>query len=127
MKEEYTEDVIATLESTFGELSHKDTLEEAIVSASENAVEDNLEDYLENLMDHTKGSLLEGLDKLNLRVRLRELVTDSVSFMLMSRLGLNAADYFDPEDFREVFQFSTNETLEALGFAASDIAEMALS
>ena len=127
MKPEYTEEVIATLESTFGELSYKDTLEEAIVSAAENAVEDNMEDYLDDLMDSTEGSFLEGLDRLSVSVLYRTCVTNSVAYMMMARLGMNPADYFDSEDFREVTSFTTQDTLTALGVASSDIAEMGLA
>ncbi len=127
MKPEYTEEVIATLESTFGELNYKDTLEEAIVSASENAVEDNMEDYLDDLMDSTEDSFLEGLDRLSVSVLYRTCVTNSVAYMMMARLGMNPADYFDSEDFRDVTNFTTQDTLTALGVASSDIAEMGLA
>ena len=127
MKPEYTEEVISTLESTFGELTYKDTLIEAIVSAAENAVEDNIEDYLDDLLDSTEDSFLEGLDRLNVSVVYRTCVTNSVAYMVMARLGLNPKDYFDSEDFRDVTNFTTHDTLTALGVASSDIAEMGLA
>lgn len=127
MKPEYEAEVIETLENTFGDLRYKGTLEEAIVCAAENAVEDNLYSYTEDLIACKEGSLLDELDDLSIQVRLRQLVTDSVAFMIMARLGLEPMDYFGEEDFTELWEFNTPEVLNALGYATSDIAEMALT
>ena len=126
-KEEYTDAVIETLENTFGELQYKDTLIEAIVSASENATEDNLVDYVHDLMQTKEGSLLEGLDALHTEAVLDIAVTNSVAYMIMARLGINPNEYFDLEDFRGVVNFTTKYTLEALGAASNEIAETALT
>lgn len=127
MKPEYEAEVIETLENTFGDLQYKGTLEEAIVCAAENAVEDNLYSYTEDLIAVRGGSFLEELDELSIHVRLRQLVTDSVAFMIMSRLDLEPMDYFDSEDFTELWEFNTPEVLNVVGFATSDISEMALT
>lgn len=47
--------------------------------------------------------------------------------MLMSRLDIDTEGFFEPDDFRGAVNFTTPETLNALGFAASDIAEMGLT
>lgn len=127
MKPEYTDDVIASLEGTFGELEQKDTLEEAILSAAKNAVEDNLPDYLSDLLASTEDSFLEGLGEDAISALYRECVTNSVAYMLMVRLGIDTREYFEADDFREVTNFTTKNTLNALGFATSDIAEMGLA
>ena len=127
MTPEYEADVIETLESTFGELDEKDTLAGAIFYAAENAVEDNIPDYLQDLIASKDGSLMEELDENTISVEYRSLVVRSVAYMVMERLGIDTADYFDNEDFREIYNFNTPDTLNALGFATSDIAEMALS
>ncbi len=127
MKPEYTDDVIATLEGTFGELERKDTLEDAILSAAENAVEDNLPDYLSDLLASTEDSFLEGLGEDAISALYRACVTNSVAYMLMVRLGIDPSEYFEADDFREVTNFTTKNTLNALGFATSDIAEMGLA
>ncbi|MCM1295927.1 MAG: DEAD/DEAH box helicase family protein [Muribaculaceae bacterium] len=127
MKPEYEAEVIETLENTFGDLQYKGTLDEAIVCAAENAVEDNLYSYTEDLIACKEGSLLEELDDLSIQVRLHQLVTDSVAFMIMARLGLEPTDYFGNEDFTELWEFNTPEVLNAVGLATSDIAEMALT
>ena len=127
MKREYEAEVIETLENTFGDLQYKETLEEAIVCAAENAVEDNLYSYMDDLLAVKNGSFLEELEDLPIQVRLRQLVTDSVAFMIMARLGMEPMDYFDSEDFTELSEFNTTETINVVGFATSDIAEMALT
>ena len=120
-------DVIEALENRFGALDDKGTLEEAIVSAMENAAADNMTDYLDDLQNCRDNSLLEELDELNLSVLYRRLLENSTAYMLMCRCGLEPDEYFDPEDFSEVFNFNTLETLNALGVATRDIAESGLS
>ena len=120
-------DVIEALENRFGTLDDKGTLEEAIVSAMENAAADNMTDYLDDLQDCRNNSLLEELDELNLSVLYRRLLENSTAYMLMCRCGLEPDAYFDPDDFSEVFNFNTPETLNALGVATRDIAESGLS
>ena len=120
-------DVIEALENRFGALDDKGTLEEAIVSAMENAAADNMTDYLDDLQNCRDNSLLEELDELNLSVLYRRLLENSAAYMLMCRCGLEPDEYFDPEDFSEVFNFNTPETLNALGVATRDIAESGLS
>ena len=119
-------DVIETLENRFGALDDKGTLEEAIVSAMENAAADNMTDYLDDLQNCRDNSLLEELDELNLSVLYRRLLENSTAYMLMCRCGLEPDEYFDPEDFSEVFNFNTPETMNALGVATRDIAESGL-
>ena len=120
-------DVIEALENRFGALDDKGTLEEAVVSAMENAAADNMTDYLDDLQNCRDNSLLEELDELNLSVLYRRLLENSTAYMLMCRCGLEPDEYFDPEDFSEVFNFNTPETLNALGVATRDIAESGLS
>ena len=62
----------------------------------------------------------------NIEVMYRELATNSVAYMLMARCGIDTAEYFDREDFGAVVNFNTPQTLNAIGIATSDIAEMAL-
>ena len=127
MKPEYSEDIIDTLESTFGELDDKSSLEAAILSAAKNAVEDNIPDYLSDLLYSVENSLLDGVSEEEISVIYKETVQNSVAYMLMSRLGLDTEGFFEPDDFRGAVNFTTPETLNALGFATSDIAEMGLA
>ena len=118
--------VIETLENTFGDLAEKRTLADAVRSASHNAVADNFPDYLQDLQNCREDSLLEELDDLNLEVFYRDALEVSVAYMLLTRLGLRADDHFDPDEFAHVYDFNTPPTINALGIATSDIAEMGL-
>lgn len=127
MQPEYTDDVIATLESSFGDLEDKDSLAKAIMSAANNAVEDNTPDYIRDLIASTNDTFLEGLGEDSVTAMYKELVTNSVAYMLMTRLGIDTEMYFDDDDFRNVVNFNSDDTLNALGVATSAIAEMGLS
>ena len=127
VREEYAPDIIETLENSFGELEHKEDLGEALLSAAKNAVEDNMPDYLSELKTLTEGSFLEELDELNLEVEYRRAVQNSIGYMLLVHCGLDPSDYFEDEDFRDVLNFNTPQTLNALGVAAGDISQMCLS
>ena len=126
MEPAYTEPVIETLEATFGTLAEKDNLPDAILSASRNAVADNMQDYLRDLLDCRGGSMLEELDALNVEVTYRRALQSSVAYMLLTRLSLPATAYILPEDFEDIYSFDTPTTINALGIATSDIAEMGL-
>lgn len=119
-------EVIETLEATFGNLTEKENLADAVRSACHNAVADNITDYLQELRECRKDSLLEELDDLNLEVFYRDALEVSVAYMLMTRLGLRADDYFTADEFAHVYEFNTPPTINALGIATSDIAEMGL-
>ena len=127
VREEYALDIIETLENSFGELERKEDLGEALLSAAKNAVEDNMPDYLSELKSLTEGSFLEELDGLNLEVEYRRAVQNSIGYMLLGRCGLDPSEYFEDEDFRDVTDFNTPQTLNALGVAAGDISQMCLS
>ena len=124
MKPEYTDDVIESLENTFGELENKDSLADAVMSAAKNAVEDNIPDYLSDLMYAADDSFLYGLSEDMITSMYRKAVTNSVAYMMMTRLGIDTEPYFETEDFSVITNFNTPEALNALGIASSDIAEM---
>lgn len=127
MRDEYTAEVIDTLESTFGELNDKETLAVAIESAVRNAVEDNIPDYLTDLLYSVEDSFLDGVSEEEITHIFKTAVRNSVAYMTMTRLGIEAGEYFEPDDLRDVVNFTTPATLNALGYATSDIAEMGLA
>lgn len=127
MQPEYTDDVIATLESSFGDLEDKDSLAKAIMSAANNAVEDNTPDYIRDLLLSTNDTFLEDLGEDSVTAMYKELLTNSIAYMMMTRLGVDTEMYFDDDDFRNVVNFNSDDTLNALGVATGAIAEMGLS
>lgn len=126
MKPEYTDDVIESLENTFGDLENKDSLADTVMSAAKNAVEDNIPDYLSDLMYVAEDSFLYGLSEDMITSMYKKAVTNSVAYMMMTRLGIDTEPFFESEDFSVITNFNTPEALNALGIAASDIAEMGL-
>ena len=121
----YEQAVIERLSDRFGG-AENGGLAEVLMETAKNAVEDNLQDYTAQLKGCVKDSFLEELDDYNIEVMYRELATNSVAYMLMARCGIDTAEYFDREDFGAVVNFNTPQTLNAIGIATSDIAEMAL-
>ena len=125
MDERYEQAVMERLSDRFGDVESTD-LASALMETAKNAVEDNLQDYFSQLKDCTKDSFLEELDDFNIEVVYRRLAANSVAFMLISRCGLDTNEFFDREDFADIVNFNTPATINAIGVATSDIAEMAL-
>ena len=125
MDERYEQAVMERLSDRFGDVESTD-LASALMETAKNAVEDNLQDYFSQLKDCTKDSFLEELDDFNIEVIYRRLAANSVAFMLISRCGLDTNEFFDRDDFADIVNFNTPTTINAIGIATSDIAEMAL-
>ena len=71
-------------------------------------------------------SFLYGLSEDMITSMYKKAVTNSVAYMMMTRLGIDTEPFFESEDFSVITNFNTPEALNALGIAASDIAEMGL-
>lgn len=126
-KPEYEQAVIETLENTFGELSNKSDIVDAVISAAEIATEDNTVDIVSDLPRAKENSFLEELDDDSISTIYHRLVKNSVAYMLLTRLGIDADEFFDREDFEGAVNFNTVESLNAIGYSTSDIAEIALN
>lgn len=126
-KPEYEQAVIETLENTFGELSNKSDIVDAVISAAEIATEDNTVDIVSDLPRAKENSFLEEFDDDSISTIYHRLVKNSVAYMLLTRLGIDADEYFDREDFEGAVNFNTVESLNAIGYSTSDIAEIALN
>ena len=125
MDERYEQAVIERLSDRFGEIEGSN-LASALMETAKNAVEDHLPDYLAELKNWRTDSFLEELDDLNLEVSYRRLAENSVAFMLFTRCGLDTELFFEREDFADIVNFNTPATVNAIGIATSDIAEMTL-
>lgn len=119
--------VIETLKNAFGELGDSDTLVQAVINASTNAVSDNLTDYFEDLEQSVAESRLEELDDLNRTKTFRDLITNSMVYMLMFRCDIETEGFFEAEDFRTITDFNTPEVVNIIGTAVCEITAMALS
>ena len=126
MRPEYETEVIETIENTFGAVNDTTSIENVVKESIANAVEDNIADYISDFMSLGAGSDIEYLSADEANALYLELVRNSVSYMVMARLGLNADKVYSPDDFAGISSFNSQEVLNAVGIATSDIAEMAL-
>ena len=126
MSAEYEAEVIEHLENSFGELEDSSSFAAALISAAGNAVDDNLPDYLYELAQIRDGSFLDELDDESLEASYRVALKNSVAYMLFTRCGIDTEPFFDGSSFQNVTDFNTPQTTNALGMAASDIAESCL-
>ncbi len=126
LKDEYKDDVLDSLENRFGELEDTDEFFIAVESACRNAVQDNMTDYMADLLSLTENSNLEGLDEDNIRARFQPLLGISVAYTVLTRLGADADLYLGDVDFDSLWEFDTPETINLLGNATSDIAQVVL-
>ena len=126
MRPEFEAEVIETLENTFGAVNDTTSIENVVKESIANAVEDNIADYIIDFMSLGAGSDIEYLSADEANALYLELVRNSVSYMVMARLGLDADKVYSPDDFAGISSFNSQEVLNAVGIATSDIAEMAL-
>ena len=125
VEDRYEADITEALENAFGEVGDG-SLASVIDDTAQNMVDDNILDYLYNLDEAKYGSFLEDFDEDNIRSVFRNTLVSSIGYMMMTRCGINADDFYDPEDFKDLYNFNTHETIIALGSATSEIAEMGL-
>lgn len=125
--EEQQEPVKEALVNTFG-VADGDRKEFAMVilEASLNIAEDNIGDYLPDILLATKDSPLEEIDEFNIRLKMKQLLANSISYMLFLRCGIEPDIYLETRDFQNIRDFHTKELVNLFGVAASDMSEMAL-
>lgn len=125
--EEQQEPVKEALVNTFG-VTDGDRKEFAMVilEASLNIAEDNIGDYLPDILLATKDSPLEEIDEFNIRLKMKQLLANSISYMLFLRCGIEPDIYLETRDFQNIRDFHTKELVNLFGVAASDMSEMAL-
>ena len=119
-------EIIETLENRFGDLENKQSLAESIINSVTNLVEDNFQDYYSDFKSIVTNSYLEELDDLNLELYFKNIMKNSISYMVLKRCGIDPKEYFDVDDFRNIVNFNTIEVISRLGIATSDIAELEL-
>ena len=127
-REEQREPVKEALSNAFG-VTDGDRKEFAMVilESSLNIAEDNIGDYLPDILLATKDSPLEEIDEFNIRLKMKQLLANSISYMLFERCGMEPDIYLETRDFRTIREFHTKELVNLFGVAASDMSEMALS
>lgn len=125
--EENREVVKETLQNTFRVSEDVTGFAEVILQAAQHAAEDNLLDYMPDILAYRQDSFLEELDEHSVEVETRNLLANSIAYMLMVRCGIDSELYLEKEDFRNIRDFHTPELVNLFGSATSDVAEMALA
>ena len=125
VKERYHDEIAQALINSFGEVADGE-LESVIDDTARNMAEENIIDYIAALKESADGSFLEDLDDDNIKVIFSNILSGSIGYMMMTRCGFNADDFYDFEDFKDIFNFNTPSTVISMGVAVSDIAEMGL-
>lgn len=126
IKEEYEQDIIESLEANFGDIDSKESLAQAIINASYNMVVDNMEDYLTSIINHKANSMFENMTDEEIKSIFMTTTWASVSYMMMTRCGINAREEIQTQEFTFIKYFNNQEVLTTLGASVSDIAEMGL-
>ena len=126
IKPEYEEKVIETLQTTFGGETESNQLSENIIINAYNMVTDNIQDYLSSIHQNKKGTILENLSDDEVQNITVATVWASVSYMMMTRCGINAREKINIQEFTFIKEFNNDKIITALGTAISDIAEMGL-
>ena len=127
MQEHQREEILTHLEEVYG-LEEKDTatLQDALMAVAREMVSDNLEEYLDGLEYAVENTYLEDLDEVTIRSDFRQLVTDSVYYMLSRRCGIEPMELLEEEDFMHITDYNRLSVLTFLGNAASQLSESIL-
>ena len=126
LHEEHKEDVIKRLEQTYGATDDKKLFEERLMEIAERIAADYYEELLPDLQYMIEDSFLEGLDEQNVGIRLRETLSDSISFTLLSACGADMQEYGSEFAFDFIHEFNSMDTLAVLGDAANELAKPVL-
>ena len=126
LEEKYKAEVIESLESKFGELDDKEDLANAIALSVQNMVQDNIQDYIVSIEKYKKGSSLENLSKNEIESKIYQLVSCSVTYMILNRCGIDPNAHISKSEFSDIKNFNNRDITTIIGTAISDIAEMGL-
>ena len=122
---EHEATVAAALKRSY-DVSGGDSIIEQMESAAAQLAMEYWADHKRDILYNIDDSYLDGYDEFNTEVQFRNAAKVSITYMLMSRCGLEPEAYLEPEDFMPVFDFNTPATVAALGTAVSEISQQVL-
>ena len=128
VKKGYETEIAEALENRFGDVGSKADFANAVATACANLVQENIQDYVRELYDSAEGSFLDDLDDDNLRYRLMLTTQASVTYAVLTRLGLEEETevHAPAEAFEWIHEFNTPATINILGTATGDMTEICL-
>jgi len=122
-EEKYTDEVIETLEETFGTIGDKSDLANAILDTAFRNIQENMQDYLEELKDVLKNSNLEKVNEEQIEYSFRNMLMFSTVSLILFRCGIEPSRFFGESDFADIKYFNTFETISILGTATRDFSK----
>lgn len=122
---EHEDAIAATLERNY-DVSGSNGIIEQMESAATQLAKEYWTDHKRDILYNIDDSYLDGYDEFNTEVQFRNAAKASITYMLMSRCGLEPEAYMEPEDFMPVFDFNTPAAVAALGTAVSEISQQVL-
>ena len=122
---EHEQAILDHLADTYG-LSQTDSMNTALLELAQQLTADNLDEAMDGLAYEVKDTFLEELDEDNIRVRFRELMTNSIFYTLSRRCGQEPLDVLDDDDFIRIVDFNKLPVLSFLGNAVSEQCEAVL-
>ena len=126
MKPEYETTVIEALKNAFGSVYDITSLESVIKESVSNIIKNNTEKYISDFMNVGLGSDIKSLPTEEANSLYLNFVQDSVSYMIMARLGLDVDKIYSPSDFAVLSKFNSQEVFNAVGVATNKTAKIAL-
>ena len=127
MDARYEKDLMKSFNEIFGESEPVEDFKQYIMKMTEKIIAENSSIYMNALLKSTRQSHLEKMDTNEISKQFNHLLVSSVQFMILNRLGFDTNNYFDENTFKQISDFNTKYTLNALGFATSDIAKIELN
>ena len=124
-RQEHREVVSAALEQRF-DVSGENGLADQMERVAAQLVDEYWHDNWRDIVGIVDGSFLESYDDFNIGAAFRNAAVVSTTYALLSRCGMQPGDYFEHEDFLNVFDFNTPQTVAALGTAISQSSELVL-
>ncbi len=125
-QEEHREAVSAALAQRFDAPAGDGSLPEQLEKIAVQFMADYWYEHKQDILDIVDGSFLAEYDAYNIGVQFKSAAAVSMTYVLLSRCGLEAENYFHHEDFLNVFDFNTPDTLTELGTAVSQGSEAVL-
>ena len=122
---EHEQAILDHLADTYG-LSQTDSMNTALMELARQLTADNLDEAMDGLAYEVADTFLEELDEDNIRVRFRELMTNSIFYTLSRRCGQEPMDVLDDDDFIRIVDFNKLPVLSFLGNAVSEQCEAVL-
>ncbi len=126
MREEHQEAVLDRLEGIYGETDRQAGFTDRIREIAARIALDCYEELASDMEYLKEGSFLEELDGLNIAVRVRETLADSIAYTVLKRCGMDDAELAEEIQFPYIHEFNTVETLSHIGDSISDLSKPVL-